>query len=143
MQLERRNFIKESCKLCASITGVALLLKSLDSCSPLHYFESEIVENSIRVPFSQFLEGSNLVIVKNVKLEYDIAVVKNENQFYKAFELKCTHQANALIATKTGFFCNLHGSSYDINGKVINTPATTNLKEYLVSINSEMITIQL
>lgn len=143
MVIERRNFIKQSCKLCASIAGISLLMNSLESCSPLNYYESQVDQGIISVPISNFTEGSNMVIVKNEKLEYDIALIKNESQIYKAFELKCTHQANSLVATKTGFFCNLHGSSFDLNGKVNNNPATTNLREYKVTFNSEIINIKL
>lgn len=118
-------------------------MKTLESCSPLNYYESPIEQGKIIVPRSAFIENGNMIIVKNEKLEYDIALVDYKNEHYKAFELKCTHQANSLVTTKTGFYCNLHGSSYDLNGKVNNYPATTNLKEYLLTVNSELITINL
>lgn len=143
MTNERRNFIKQSCKLCASLAGITFLMNSLQSCAPLHYYEPQIDQGTINVPVSQFIEGANMVIVKNKSLEYDIAVVKTGSELYKAFELKCTHQANSLVVTKTGFFCNLHGSSFDLNGKVNTSPASVNLKEYLLNLNSEIITIKL
>lgn len=123
--------------------GVSIMMNSLESCSPLNYYESSIEQDKIIVPISKFIEGNNMVLIKNEKLEYDIALISYPNQQFKAFELKCTHQANSLVVTKTGFYCNLHGSSYNLNGKVINTPATTNLREYTLTTNSESITINL
>ena len=137
----RREFIKKSCGLCASVVGISLLAPAFQSCSTLLYASPQIVDGKLSFPISSFVEGSQLVIVKNDSLEYDIAVVKGTDNSYRSFELKCTHQDNSLIATKTGFHCNLHGSSFQLNGKVNNPPAINNLKEFKTSIEAGIIQI--
>ena len=84
-----------------------------------------------------------IVIIKNKSIEYDIAVIKNSDVLYRSFELKCTHQDNALVPTSSGFHCNLHGSSFGLDGKVKTLPASSNLKEFKTSLDSGIITIQL
>ena len=139
----RREFIKKSCGLCASVVGISILAPALQGCSTLQYAKPEIVQGKLSFPISSFIEGTNLVIVQNDTLDYDIAVVKGANNGYRSFELKCTHQDNSLIATKTGFHCNLHGSSFQLDGKVNNPPATNNLKEFKTNVDSGIIQITL
>lgn len=143
MNESRRQFIKKSCGLCASIVGLSVLAASLDSCTPLKYVNGDISTGKISVASSNFVENSKLVIVKHAKLDYDIALVKTDEKTYRAFELKCTHQDNALVPTSTGFHCNLHGSSYTLEGKVNSTPATTPLKEYKIQVVGEIVEIVL
>ena len=141
MNQNRREFIKKSCGLCASIVGISILASALDSCTPLKYVSAEINDGKILIPTSNFIENSKVVIVKHNSLEYDIALVKGANNTYRAFELKCTHQDNALVATNSGFQCNLHGSTFTLDGKVNTAPATRPLKEYSTSLANEVVTI--
>lgn len=142
MNSDRRDFLKDTCKLCASIVGISLVLPALEGCAPLHYFSTPVTNGVINVPTSSFVEETNMVIVKDKSLNYQVAVIKQKDNTFRAFELKCTHQDNALIATKSSFVCSLHGSAYDLNGKVTNTPASKNLREFPLSVNNEIINIQ-
>lgn len=137
----RRQFIKKTCGLCASIVGISMLVPALQGCSALQYVKPEIVQGKISFPISSFIEGSNLLIIQNNSLDYDIAVVRGENNSFRSFELKCTHQDNSLIATASGFHCNLHGSSFNLEGKVNNPPATSNLREYKTAVDSGIIQV--
>ncbi len=130
MTLKRREFIKNSCALCAGVLGISAILPALEGCAPLNYLDVPVVNGSIKVAKSAFNQTTNLVILKNEQFDYTIAVVKKEN--IRAFELKCTHQPNPLIATNTGFYCNLHGSSFNLDGKVTNPPASANLNEFKI-----------
>lgn len=130
MNSSRREFLRKSCGLCASLAGSAVLLSYLQSCAPLLSLELEPQNNRIQVPLDSFKEGNKVVLVTNKNQEFDIAVVQLEDQKYKALILECTHFSNQLVATKTGFFCNAHGSSFHLDGSVNNAPAQNNLKEY-------------
>ncbi len=141
MNSNRRDFIKKTCGLCASVVGISILAPALQSCSTLTYVQPPISQGRLSVPIASFVENSKLVIVQNKSLDYDIAVVKGDDGTYRSFELKCTHQDNSLIATQTGFHCSLHGSSFSLTGKVNNAPATSNLKEFKTSIDSGIIQI--
>lgn len=142
MNSDRRDFLKDTCKLCASIVGISLVLPALEGCAPLQYYNTAVTNGILNVPISSFVEDTNMVIVKDKSLNYQVAVIKQKDNSFRAFELKCTHQDNSLIATKSSFVCSLHGSTFDLNGKVINTPASSNLKEYPLTISNEIITIK-
>lgn len=143
MSIERRDFIKQACGLCASLVGIAAVLPALSSCSPLKTITGEIKEGTVAVAMTDFAENNNLVVVKNESWDYDMALVKYPEGNYKAFRLQCTHLPNPLVATKTGFFCNVHGSRYAIDGKVTQSPATTNLIEYQIQVSTDKITIKI
>ncbi len=143
MAVERRDFIRQACGLCASIVGISAILPALSSCTPLKSYSGEIIQGSIQLPVNQFTEENNLVIVKNQSLEFEIAVVKYSNEKFRAFELQCTHRTYPLIATNSGFVCNQHGSRYDLEGKVTQAPAEKNLKEYSIQSNGEILNIKI
>jgi len=141
---QRRDFIKQTCRLCAATVGLAAVLPALSSCAPLQTITAEVKPGGIiEVPLTSFATDNPLVIVHNAALEYEIALVRYSDQTYKAFEMKCTHRDNPLVATKSGFFCNLHGSSFDINGKVVKSPATNNLKQYNLQVTDPLILIKI
>lgn len=143
MNESRREFIKKTCGLCASVVGISILAPALQSCSTLTHIKPTINQGIISFPTSSFIENQPVVIVQNESLDYDIAVVKGADLTYRSFQLKCTHQDNSLIATNSGFHCNLHGSSFGLNGKVNNPPANADLKEYRTTVKGEMIEIQI
>ena len=142
MKTDRRGFLRESCKLCASIVGISLVASSLEGCAPLNYYSTTLSNGELNIPIASFIENSNMVIIKDKSLEYQVAVVKQKDNTFKAFELKCTHQDNSLIATKSSFVCGLHGSTFDLSGKVITTPASKNLKEFPVTLSNDLITVK-
>jgi Rieske Fe-S protein len=143
MNEDRRAFIKQTCRMCAALAGVAIVLPSVTACAPLKTVSADISEGSISVPASSFTEGNNLVIVRNNDLDFDIALVKYADNSYRSFLLECTHRSNPLVATQTGFTCNLHGSSFDLKGAVTKPPATSALKEYPVQASSEILKIKI
>ena len=143
MSLERRDFLKQACGLCASLVGIAAVLPALSACSPLKTITSEVNQGTIDVAVSNFTADNNLVIIRNESFDFDLALVKYPAGNYKAFQLQCTHRPSPLVATKTGFFCNVHGSRFSIDGKVTQSPATTDLKEYNVQVSTDKITIKI
>jgi len=109
MNSERRAFLKDTCKLCASIVGISIVLPAIEGCAPLNYYSAGVSNGKINVPLASFVEETNMVIVKDKSLNYQVAVIKQK---------------------------------YDLNGKVTNTPASTNLKEFPIEVINETIQIQ-
>ncbi|MEO6903460.1 MAG: Rieske (2Fe-2S) protein [Bacteroidia bacterium] len=140
---KRREFIKQSCTLCLGVLGVGVLSTQLTSCSPLPIFKTVSTEKIIDVPLSSFNQEVNIVIVRDANLQFDIALIKKTETDYDALELKCTHQANSLTATKTGFMCAAHGSTFDLDGKVTKEPALLPLKKYKTQLTGTSILIYL
>lgn len=141
MDTNRRNFLKQSCGLCASLIGVSLVVPALQGCSPLITVKTNVSKGSIGIERSSFTEENKIVIIKNEAQEFDIAVVQLGTDVFKAFELQCTHQSNPVIPTKNGFFCNAHGSSFSFEGKVNKPPAQRNLNEYKLEISQDKINL--
>lgn len=130
MDTNRRDFIKKSCALCASLVGIATIAPLLNACGSTVFLNSEIESNTIKVDLSKFAEGQKLVVLQNSKLEFEIAVVQLEKNHFQAFKMECTHRSNPLVVTQKGFFCNLHGSKFNLDGTVALPPASDNLKSY-------------
>jgi Rieske Fe-S protein len=57
--------------------------------------------------------------------------------------LQCTHQENQLTTTGDGYYCSLHGSQFDKNGRVIKGPAEKPLERYKVFVEKENVIIQI
>jgi len=94
------------------------------------------------VPFSSFA-GSNVLVVRNNRMEYDILLVKKPAGDAIALLMKCTHQDNALTATENGLLCPVHGSTFDLLGNVTKEPALNPLKKFKTEITNQAITIYL
>jgi Rieske Fe-S protein len=140
--MDRRKFIKSSCVLCAGALGAGLLSSTLSGCATLPIYKGVTEQDKINIPFASFKE-SNVLIVRNNKLEFDILLVKKHENDVNALLMKCTHQDNALTATKSGLLCTTHGSTFDLQGNVTKEPALNPLKKFKTELNNQVITIYL
>lgn len=115
-------------------------MSGLESCKSLPVYNSTVNENKIRIPVSLFAEN-NLQIVRIQNILHDVAVKKESETSYTALLLRCTHADNALTVTGNGFYCNLHGSTFDNEGAVTKGPAEISLKKYKTLIDGDEILI--
>lgn len=143
MSSNRREFIKSSCSFCASILGIGMILPALESCAPIAIIKTNQETGSFELSKSNFSAENKVVMIRKMNSEFDIAVVQLDENQYKAFVMQCTHQSNPLILTKSGFFCNAHGSSFDLNGRVQREPALNNLEPLPIQINKDSLFITL
>ena len=139
----RRNFIKQSCSMCASIAGMGILASQFSGCAPLPMCKGDICKGVISVPLSSFTDKNKIVIVRNKQLEFDILLVKQTEDIYYALLMKCTHQENPLTANPSGLFCSTHGSTFDLHGNVTKEPALNPLKKFKTKVNNSSIEIVL
>lgn len=138
--MERRDFIRTSCALCA-VVGAGLALGSLSSCAPVPVYSTSVSRKKIVVPLSLFAEEA-VQIIRAKELDFDIAVRKEDDGKYTALLLRCTHASNSLAYTDGGFICSLHGSMFDKDGSVTRGPAATPLKQLAVQVSEKEITIR-
>ena len=142
MQMERRKFLESACKACL-FAGAGLLISELTACSPSsNVTKLPILGNTVRLPLTGFANGS-LQIVQPSGWLYNIAVRKTGTDQFEALLMECTHQQNQLIANPNGFKCNLHGSQFNLEGRVVKGPADLPLKKYKTSIDQDQLVIQL
>jgi Rieske Fe-S protein len=143
MKMDRRQFIKNSCTACAGFAASGILFSPLTSCTPAFpVYKTKLNQDQVQVPLTSF-ETSNLVIVRDLQVDFDILLVKKSAEEYNAIYMKCSHQANPLTATSSGLFCSAHGSSFDLDGNVKTEPATAPLQKFKTELNNNTLTINL
>lgn len=139
--MNRRNFIQKSCTACIGLAGMGYLLQGCASGLPV--FTSTLNKKNISVPLSKFSEfKTNLLLVRNSGLEFDILLVK-KGEAYKALSMECTHQSASLTPTSTKIICSAHGSVFDLDGNVLKEPALQPLHQFKTSVNDQVINIYL
>jgi nitrite reductase/ring-hydroxylating ferredoxin subunit len=136
--MDRKEFLKASCKLCLIGAAGMAFPAALTSCSSSKAlsFRPEVVDGTIAIPLN-LLDGDGQQTVRPKGWEYDLYVQREADGSYKALLLRCTHMENGLYRTDAGWACNLHGSSFDANGKVAKGPAQKPLKKYKTAVKGE------
>jgi Rieske Fe-S protein len=138
----RREFLKDTCTACLSTAFLGFTFSQLTSCSSFPIYKTNLSQKIVSVPLSNFAE-SNLVILRDMQVAYDILLVKKSETEFNAIYMKCSHQENPVTATKSGLFCSSHGSTFDLDGNVTKEPALAPLKKFKTIIQDNQITIDL
>lgn len=139
----RRQFIKDSCTFCIYAVGAVSFSSLLSRCASLPVYKATTVNNIVSIPVASILPNEKIKIIRTDKLEYDILLVTNEDKSYHALLMQCTHQDNPLVATSGGLSCNMHGSTFNLNGEVTKGPAARALKQFGVTEENNNINIHL
>jgi len=145
--MDRRDFIKNSCTACLSLTVLSSLAVS---CSATKYVSGVIVEDGINVSKNDFAvkqKGgtaySSFIIVRNEALQYPICIYRFNEDEYSALWMKCTHQGAELQASGDVLQCAAHGSEFNNRGMVRNGPAISNLRTFPVTVSQDQVFIDL
>lgn len=140
--MERRNFISLSCKTCMAVALAGSAASFLESCGGTNsIYKTELKNEQLIIPVSQFQADQKYLLVRNTELEYDIALIKINNS-YRAFYLQCTHENQPLSINDKNIRCSSHGSIFSFDGKVLNGPADKPLQEYSTQVENGFITIK-
>lgn len=141
--MDRRNFIKDTCKACLLSAAAFSMADLLPSCSTaMKGFKTTVSDNKVAIPLSLFAT-SDLQIISPRNFDYEIAVRKNADNTYQALLMRCTHQANQLVPTGNGFYCSLHGSQFDKEGHVKKGPAEKRLPQLTTETNDTNLIIHI
>ena len=138
----RREFLKDTCTACLGTAFLGLTFSQLTSCSSLPIYKTSLGGKIVTVPLTSFAE-SNLVIVRDMQVPFDLLVVKKSEREYNTIYMKCTHRENPVTATKTGLYCASHGSTFDLDGNVTKEPALKPLKTFRTELIENELTIDL
>jgi len=139
--MNRRKFIKQSCSLCVA-AGAGMIAGSLPGCATLPVYKAAMANNAVSVPVAIF-GATNFQLIQPKNQYYNIGLKKEADGAYTALLLKCTHADNQLMPTGSGYKCDLHGSTFNSEGKVTAGPAERPLKKYKTEIQSDQIIIHL
>jgi len=141
--MERRDFIKTGCGFCTGLAALSVLGLLLEGCKPSDLiYKTESINGTISVPAEKLLDKKYLVI-RSQQLEFDLLLVKeNENSFH-TLAMQCTHRQQPLVVTSTGLVCNEHGSRFDLDGNVTQDPATRPLPKFKTELAGNNVVIHL
>ena len=145
--MQRREFIKNSCSACLSLTVLSTLVSS---CVATKYISGELGKDGLTISKDEFkvkqkggTAYSSFIIVRNDALQFPICVYRlNENE-YSALWMKCTHQRAELQASGDVLQCPAHGSEFNSKGQVTNGPAGANLRTFPVTVTNNELFIDL
>lgn len=145
--MERKDFIK-TCGI--ALVGLPFASMLLTSCQSIYYAPSNIDNNRIVVPLSEFkiikknrTAHRDFVMVRTTNQDFPICLYKTADDQYVASLMKCTHRGCELNVGGGIYSCPCHGSEFDTNGTVLEGPADQDLKTFKTSIENENIYILL
>lgn len=142
----KKEFSRKDFLVSAGKAGCAMLIAGaassfLQGCGTAKVFETNANEKGeVSLPLTAFAE-TNTRIVRVEKLPYDILVVKKSEEEYQALLMRCTHLDWALTPNPKGLSCSLHGSTFDLDGKVTSGPAPEPLKKLKVNKQNNQLII--
>jgi len=131
--ISRKDFLRDSCRGLCALAVATTAASWLAGCAVAKssVYTASITDKKVAVPLSLFSEQRTQV-VEVPGWKYNLLVVKEKDDTFKALLMKCTHQGFKLTADKGGLHCNLHGSSFDLEGRVTNGPAAQPLATFPV-----------
>ena len=87
--MNRRNFLKDTCKACLLSAAAFSMADVLDACgTTMKGFKTSVNNNRVEVPLTLFAT-SELQIISPKNYEYEIAVRKNADNTYEALLMRC------------------------------------------------------
>ena len=145
--MKRRDFIKNGCAACLSISALPLMVSS---CAALSNTTGKLVKDGLMLSADDFRikdKGSSayrsFIVIRNEALKYPICIYRFNDTQYAALWMKCAHQGAELQASGDYLQCPAHGSEFNNKGQVTNGPASTNLRSFPVTVNDKEIFIDL
>ena len=145
--MDRREFIKNGCVACFSVSAFPLIISS---CATLTNFTGKLGKDGLTLSTEDFKitrKGRSayrsFLIVRNEELKYPICIYRLDEKQYSALWMKCAHQGAELQASGDYLQCPAHGSEFNNKGEVTNGPASTNLRTFPVTVNDGEIFIDL
>ncbi|MFI5237953.1 MAG: ubiquinol-cytochrome c reductase iron-sulfur subunit [Ignavibacteriales bacterium] len=158
MKLSRREFFIKSAGAIVVVSTSGFISTIITSCSdnptdsgnstPLSTIQGTVVNNEISIALaSSAIENKNtraLVVYNNNNGA--IIAEHNSDDTYKAISGICTHQACKVSDYDDGqsvFVCPCHNSRFDLNGNVVQGPATTKLRTYSTRVENNSLIITL
>ncbi len=140
--MKRTEFIKSACTACAlfAIPGMSAIL--LESCASLPSFTTvaDSEKKQCAIPVEKFA-GSNLLLLRIKKSDFDFVVIKRADNTYNTLQLKCTHEDQPLGVTSKNIYCSSHGSVFDFEGNATKEPASRPLKSFKTNLVENQVII--
>ncbi len=138
--LSRRRFLRYS---LGALAGLGLV----PGCATLPVYRiAEVTTEGFTMPLDDFdaLAGDNGILsVVSPEFESSILLIRREDGTFLALTSRCTHQGCTVKPSRSFLVCPCHGSTFDLNGKVLRGPARTPLPRFSATIQSDLIEVRL
>jgi cytochrome b6-f complex iron-sulfur subunit len=72
-----------------------------------------------------------------------MAIQKHEDGSFTILQLACTHTGHPLTKTGDNYYCTMHGSRFNHDGKVLKGPAENPLRQIKYMSNQKQLTFVL
>ena len=133
---ERRCFLKGTlAAVGAAVTGVEIF-----GCATVSVYSGQVNRGRISIPLvdvKDIVKSRGVFIVRAEEIHEDILLFMTDSGTYTAIGTLCTHQGCTVRPGKNVLICPCHGSSFDLEGRVLRGPAQRPLNTYLVEIEGE------
>ena len=139
--ISRRLFCKGMA--VAPFLPVATMLATI-GCAAVPVYHGALVDGRIAVLRKELDRKNNeakVFVVQISELEYPILIVQQRADKYHALSVRCTHQGCNVRPSRNSFVCPCHGSTFDLEGRVIYGPAKAPLQRFEVEVTANGIEI--
>ncbi len=140
-KLSRRHFVQITGSIFMASIGISTLAALLQGCRKE---ETTPIQPPIESKFTiKLSEHPELAQVGGFKVfninSTPVIIFRTGQTTFKALSMICTHQGCTTnwVNTAQQFQCPCHGSKFDKDGKVIQGPATQNLRTYTTEYKSD------
>ncbi|MGE5680190.1 MAG: ubiquinol-cytochrome c reductase iron-sulfur subunit [Bacillota bacterium] len=137
--MDRKSFLLTSGKAAAfAALSTCFLQCSKDNSNSINAPQNVDFTIDLSTPEGQVLNNVSGALYKN-----GIVIARISQTQFTALSQACTHQGTTVNyeAGNNRFHCPNHGSNFDVNGNVINGPASRNLTKYNVTLNGNLLRI--
>ncbi len=148
--MKRRDFLSKSCLMCGAAAVSVVAVTSLESCKTTESASGsgavsegfQVLNNQVLIPVAE-MSASRLKTFKVKGLPKELLLVKNGETQFEAYLMRCPHAGGTVKAEGSDLVCALHGSRFDLNGKVTKGPSKEGLKRYTVSVEGKSLVVSM
>jgi nitrite reductase/ring-hydroxylating ferredoxin subunit len=146
--MKRRDFLSKSCLMCGAAAVSVVAVTSLESCKTTESTSGavsegfQVLNNQVLIPVAE-MSASRLKTFKVKGLPKELLLVKNGETRFEAYLMRCPHAGGTVKAEESDLVCALHGSRFDLNGKVTKGPSKEGLKRYPVSVEGKSLVVSM
>ena len=122
MSLNRRDFLKTSCQACLAVMAAGIVGSEM-ACKPSKgIYSAKIRKGVMSVPMKAFNDQQTM-LVQTYNFKEPLILIRKKEGEVKALLMRCTHKGVELEKIGDQLVCPAHGSIFDFDGKVIQSPA--------------------
>ena len=142
-KISRREFLAQTRKV---ILVPGLTFSGAISCAVTATYRGVVRDGQLLVDIKLYPELENPgggVIFELQDLPKPILLINVDGKNFKAISAMCTHMGCTVSLSKNFILCPCHGSTYNLEGKVLRGPAQQDLKNYNLKKNNGRVDINI